>query len=73
MRRTVTGLFSVLLFALAARQASAQDQIRDLVVKIHAVQHARIYSGRGRKIVLSRLKAPAWLSTADGFSPTPMW
>ena len=40
MRRTVTGLFSVLLFALAARQASAQDQIRDLVVKIHAVQHA---------------------------------
>lgn len=40
MRRTVTGLFIVALFALAARQAAAQDQIRDLVVKIHAVQHA---------------------------------
>ncbi|MGZ8498015.1 MAG: PDZ domain-containing protein [Candidatus Binatia bacterium] len=40
MRRTVIGIFIVLLFALAARQASAQDQIRDLVVKIHAVQHA---------------------------------
>ena len=40
MRRTVTGLFIVVLFALAARQAAAQDQIRDLVVKIHAVQHA---------------------------------
>ncbi len=40
MRRIVTGLFIVALFALAARQAAAQDQIRDLVVKIHAVQHA---------------------------------
>ncbi len=40
MRRTVTGLFIVALFALAARQAMAQDQIRDLVVKIHAVHHA---------------------------------
>ena len=40
MRRNVTGLFIVALFALAARQSAAQDQIRDLVVKIHAVQHA---------------------------------
>ena len=40
MRRIVSGLFIVVLFGLAARQASAQDQIRDLVVKIHAVQQA---------------------------------
>jgi S1-C subfamily serine protease len=40
MRRIVSGLFIVVLFSLAARQASAQDQIRDLVVKIHAVQQA---------------------------------
>ncbi|HEX6769533.1 MAG TPA: S1C family serine protease, partial [Candidatus Binatia bacterium] len=40
MRRTVVGLFIVALFSLAARQAAAQDQIRDLVVKIHAVQQA---------------------------------
>jgi len=40
MRRTVIGLFIVVLFTLAARQAAAQDQIRDLVVKIHAVQQS---------------------------------
>ena len=40
MRRTVTGLFIVMLFVLAGGQATAQDQIRDLVVKIHATQHA---------------------------------
>jgi len=40
MRQTVIGLFIVVLFTLAARQATAQDQIRDLVVKIHAVQQA---------------------------------
>ncbi len=40
MRRTVTGLFVMMIFALAAGQAAAQDQIRDLVVKIHATQHA---------------------------------
>lgn len=40
MRRTVINLFIVVLFTLTARQAAAQDQIRDLVVKIHAVQQA---------------------------------
>ena len=40
MRQTVIGLFIVVLFILAARQATAQDQIRDLVVKIHAVQQS---------------------------------
>ena len=40
MRRTVTGLFIFVFLILAARQAAAQDQIRDLVVKIHATQQA---------------------------------
>lgn len=40
MRRSVTGFFMVMVLALAAGQAAAQDQIRDLVVKIHAIQHA---------------------------------
>lgn len=40
MRRTVIGFVIVVLFTLAARQAGAQDQIRDLVVKIHAVQQS---------------------------------
>jgi S1-C subfamily serine protease len=40
VRQTVIGLFIVVLFTLAVRQATAQDQIRDLVVKIHAVQQS---------------------------------
>ena len=40
MRRIFIGLFIIVLFTLATRQAMAQDQIRDLVVKIHAVQQA---------------------------------
>ena len=40
MRRIFIGLFIIVLFTLAPRQAMAQDQIRDLVVKIHAVQQA---------------------------------
>jgi S1-C subfamily serine protease len=40
MRRIFIGLVIIVLFTLAARQAGAQDQIRDLVVKIHAVQQA---------------------------------
>lgn len=40
MRRIVAGLFIVILLALAAGPSAAQDQIRDLVVKIHATQHA---------------------------------
>ena len=40
MRRIFIGLFIIVLFTLALRQAMAQDQIRDLVVKIHAVQQA---------------------------------
>jgi S1-C subfamily serine protease len=40
MRRIFIGLFIIVLLTLAPRQAMAQDQIRDLVVKIHAVQQA---------------------------------
>ena len=40
MRRIVIGLVIIALFTVATRPATAQDQIRDLVVKIHAVQQA---------------------------------
>ena len=40
MRRTLNELFIVVLFTLTAGQVAAQDQIRDLVVKIHAVQQS---------------------------------
>src|SRR5512143_2966670 len=40
MRRSLNELFIVVLFTLTAGQVAAQDQIRDLVVKIHAVQQS---------------------------------
>ena len=40
MRRSLTLLFVVFSGCLLALRAEAQDQIRDLVVKIHATQHA---------------------------------
>src|SRR5918997_1240786 len=39
MGRIVIGLLMFAIFTLEAPQAQAQDQIRDLVVKIHAVHH----------------------------------
>jgi S1-C subfamily serine protease len=40
MRRTAAGLFSLLFCLVLTDRASAQDTIRDLVVKIHATHHS---------------------------------
>ena len=69
MRLNVTGFIAFCLFALLQPAwLHAQDQIRDLVVKIHAIDHTPdLLLAGGRRTLPSKSKGPALSSTARGF------
>ena len=73
MRRIVIGLFTIVLLALTARQVMAQDQIRDLVVKIHAVQQAPDLLRPWARNSPQQVKGPELSLMVAASLPTLMW